>query len=119
MRTLISSNNYDNYMARHSTLSDERECILNRMGFVWESHKQSWNDSFLTLRAFYMTHGHCRVTKSNADETLNTWCKHQRRQYKRYVYQQSSHMTPERIQALESLNFDWDPRNLLPHHQVK
>jgi hypothetical protein len=101
-------------MGRHSTLSDDREYILNQMGFVWESHKQSWNESFLTLRAFYMTHGHCRVTKTNADETLNTWCKHQRRQYKRFVSRQSSHMTPERIRALESLHFDWDPWNLLP-----
>lgn len=100
-------------MGRHSTLSDDRELILNKIGFVWESHKQSWNDSFQSLQVFYMTRGHCRVTKSNADETLNTWCKHQRRQYKRFVCGQSSHMTMERIQKLESLQFDWDPRNIL------
>jgi Helicase associated domain len=100
-------------MGRHSTLSDDRERILTQMGFVWESHKQSWNESFQSLQIFYMTHGHCRVTKTNADETLNTWCKHQRRQYKRFVCGQSSHMTMERIQKLESLQFDWDPRNIL------
>ncbi|KAG7337127.1 helicase domain protein [Nitzschia inconspicua] len=100
-------------LGRHSTLSDQREAVLQKIGFVWESHKQSWDDSFRSLQIFYATHGHVRVTKSNADDTLNTWCKHQRRQYKRFVCGQSSHMTAERIRKLESVQFDWDPRNML------
>jgi hypothetical protein len=100
-------------MGKHSTLSDEREELLIHMGFVFESHKTSWNESFLQLQAFYLKYGHSRVTKTNADESLNTWAKHQRRQYKRFVCGQSSHMTVERIQQLESLQFDWDPRNIL------
>ncbi|KAG7363857.1 helicase domain protein [Nitzschia inconspicua] len=100
-------------LGRHSTLNDQREAVLQKIGFVWESHKQSWNDSFRSLQIFYATHGHSRVTKSNADDTLNTWCKHQRRQYKRFVCGQSCHMTAERIRKLESVQFDWDPRNIL------
>ncbi|KAG7359447.1 helicase domain protein [Nitzschia inconspicua] len=101
-------------MGKHSTLSDAREDILSQVGFVWDSHKATWTDHFQTLEAFAMANGHCYIPPQMAREaaSLITWCKHQRRQFKRYQAGLDSTMTPERIRCLESIGFDWNPRNL-------
>jgi hypothetical protein len=95
-------------------LSDDREEILNRAGFVYDSHKATWSDHFQTLEAIALRQGHCAIPPSVArgNASLVTWCKHQRRQYKRYQAGLDSTMTEERIRSLESIGFDWDPRNL-------
>jgi hypothetical protein len=99
---------------KHSTLSDEREDILNRVGFVYDSHKATWSDHFQTLEAIALRQGHCTVPPNVArdNSSLITWMKHQRRQYKRYQAGLDSTMTEDRIRNLESIGFDWDPRNL-------
>jgi hypothetical protein len=108
-------------MGKHSTLSDARENILNEVGFVWDSHQTAWSDHFQTLKAYALANGHCTIppqlSKENA--VLVTWCKHQRRQYKRYICGMDSTITAERIRCLESIGFDWNPRNLsLREHTV-
>jgi hypothetical protein len=99
---------------KHCTLSPAREHMLNEAGFVWDSHKATWVDHFQDLENFASMHGHCYIPPSLAREkaSLITWMKHQRRQYKRYMAGMDSTMTSERIQNLESIGFDWDPRNL-------
>jgi hypothetical protein len=101
-------------MGKHTTLSDDREDRLSEIGFVWDSHKATWSDHFQTLEAFALANGHCYIPPQMAKEqsSLITWCKHQRRQYKRYQGGLDSTMTAERIRHLESIGFDWDPRNL-------
>lgn len=97
---------------QHSTLTDEREQILNQAGFVWDSHRAAWHERFQQLQLFCLAHGHSNVS-AKGDATLSVWCKHQRRQMKKYVKARSSStMTPERIDCLNSIGFDWDPRNL-------
>jgi Helicase associated domain len=98
-------------MNRHSTLSDEREQILLDVGFIWDSHRAAWQDHFQSLEAFAMQAGNCNVPSSEMP-TLSTWCKHQRRQYKNYCAGQDSTMTLEKIQCLEAIGFDWNPRGL-------
>jgi hypothetical protein len=99
-------------MGKHSTLSDERERVLNSIGFVWDSHQTSWNESLRALQRFVREHGHTRVSKS-IHPSLNTWCKHQRREYKRFVSGMDCHLTVDRIRQLEAVGFDFDPRNML------
>jgi len=102
-------------MGKHSTLSNNREDLLLAVGFVWDSHQASWSDHFQTLEAYALANGHCCIPPhlSNEYGSLITWCKHQRRQYKLYQDGADSTMTAERIRCLESIGFDWDPRNLL------
>jgi hypothetical protein len=114
-------------LGRHNTLIDEREQLLNQVGFVWDSHQASWNDHYQRLEAFFQAHGHVQipVTESAAYSSLSTWCKHQRRQYRNFVQQQqhgitvtvgnnknntNTTMTAERIRKLELLGFEWYPR---------
>jgi hypothetical protein len=116
------------HIGRHNTLTDEREYVLNQIGFVWDSHEASWNDHYQRLEAFFQAHGHVQIPtmENTAYSSLSTWCKHQRRQYRNYVQQQqqgaaSAHsknynnystMTVERIRKLEWLGFEWNPRKL-------
>ena len=101
-------------LGKHSTLSPAREHMLDAAGFIWDSHKNTWQEHFQELQQFAMEHGHCYVPPSLSKEksSLITWMKHQRRQYKRYMAGMDSTMTSERIQNLENIGFDWDPRNL-------
>lgn len=111
---------------QHSTLSDERERTLTDVGFVWDSHAAAWMEKFNELVQFKQRYGHCRVTLS--DETfskLGVWVKTQRRNYRRLSWNKSLNegktsstretrlttLSPERIGLLNSLGFDWDPRN--------
>jgi hypothetical protein len=77
----------------------------------------TWYEHFQKLESFYMIYGHCNVPFSTPSEndssinfdhaSLNTWCKHQRRQYKRFLELGSefSSLTEEQIEALNSVNF--------------
>lgn len=67
----------------HSTLTDQRFHKLNDVGFVWESHRSSWMINFKALRDFKILHSHCNVP--NKEKSLSAWCKHQRREYRKYL----------------------------------
>ena len=94
-------------LGRHSTLTDERLSCLNKMGFVWDSHRAAWQERFNELVAFRALHGNCNV--HSGDEKypqLAVWVKCQRRQYKRKI------MTKDRFNKLQDLGFVWDHRKL-------
>ncbi|KAG7373006.1 helicase domain protein [Nitzschia inconspicua] len=99
-------------MGHHSTLTDEREEKLLAVGFIFDSHRAVWHTRFETLKAFYMANGHCGIPSKFEDGSLNVWIKHQRRQYLLFISGEKSIMTEERIAALNSIGFDWNPRNL-------
>lgn len=105
-------------MGRHSTLTDARQRELEAMGFIWDSHKAAWYERYESLKEFYFKHGHANVPSNyEHDKSLAIWVKCQRRQMKLYQATVSdpskkSTMTLDRIQALDALDFDWNPRNL-------
>lgn len=101
------------HMGHHSTLSDEREQLLLDAGFVFDSHKAVWYLRFLTLKAFRAANGHCNIPSSFHDSSLQVWMKHQRRQYLLYQKGLKSTLNEERIQLLDSIGLDWNPRNLV------
>lgn len=100
-------------LGHHSTLSDEREQLLLDAGFVFDSHKAVWNLRFQTLKAFHKVHGHCNIPTDFRDSSLSVWMKHQRRQYLLYQKGLKNTMNEERIQLLDSIGLDWNPRNLV------
>ncbi|KAG7338156.1 helicase domain protein [Nitzschia inconspicua] len=97
----------------HSTLTDEREKQLLEVGFIFESHHAAWQARFETLKDFSLANGHCRIPPKFRDGSLNLWIKHQRRQYVLLIRGEKSTMTDERITALNSIGFNWNPRNLV------
>jgi hypothetical protein len=100
-------------MGHHSTLTDDREAHLLEVGFIFDSHRAVWHARFEALRAFNLSNGHCSIPAKFDDGSLNVWIKHQRRQYLLFKKGQKSTMTEERITMLDSIGFDWNPRNLI------
>jgi hypothetical protein len=96
---------------KRSTLSDERVRLLNKIGFIWNSHDAVWEERWNELLQYKRLHGHC-VVPSNYEKNpqLAVWVKRQRRQYKFYCEDKPTSMTPERITKLEKLGFAWDCR---------
>mmetsp|Transcript_5649 Transcript_5649/g.13316 ORF Transcript_5649/g.13316 Transcript_5649/m.13316 type:complete len:384 (+) Transcript_5649:55-1206(+) len=95
-----------------SNMSSERAAKLDTVGFCWNTHQALWLERFHELSEYKKLHGHSVVpTKCQENQRLGTWVHHQRREYKKYQLGKPSHMTAERIEALESLDFVWYPRD--------
>ena len=91
-----------------SSLTDEREQLLEDLGFLWDVRHVIWDTRYRELVQFHKINGHCNV--SIGYETypkLGTWVKCQRRQYQLMKTGQKSHMTPVRVQQLNELGFVW------------
>ena len=109
---------------RHSTLTDERLSLLNKMGFVWDSHRAVWQERLNELVAFRAMHGHCNVHSGDGKyPQLSVWVKCQRRQYRLFndedpEERMKSTMTRDRIDQLNQIGFVWRPRNNSGSHRL-
>jgi hypothetical protein len=96
---------------KHSSLTDERQEALEKLGFVWESRGIAWEEKYAELCAFKELHGHCNIAHYfPKDSPLAIWVKCQRRQFKLFEDKRKSSITPERVARLNRLGFDWFPR---------
>lgn len=98
----------------HSTMTVERENILEDLGFIWSSHEAVREERLNDIRDFRKTFGHCNVPSSYAENVkLSVWVKSQRRQYKLFRRGENrSTITQDRIDELTDLGFVWNPRNM-------
>jgi hypothetical protein len=86
---------------------------LENLGFEWEWHYPgtTWGDRLGELAEYRKIHGHCNVPISYKENAkLARWVATQRRQYRLHLEGKISPMTTYRIQALESLDFEWGSR---------
>ncbi|CAJ1959441.1 unnamed protein product [Cylindrotheca closterium] len=61
---------------KHSTLNDQRQAALEKLGFVWDSHSLTWEERFQELSEFRRVHGHANVPKSyKTNQQLAVWVK--------------------------------------------
>jgi hypothetical protein len=87
-------------------LSDEKINQLNKIGFIWNSYETQWENRFDELKQYKKKYGHCNVSKSKYDIDfleLADWVFDQRKNYKK----KNISLTPERIEKLEKLGFNW------------
>ena len=94
---------------KHSTLTDEREQVLESVGFVWDAQAALWEERFQDLLQFQAKHGHCRVPSRYPPNTqLAAWAKCQRRQ-RRLLMERSEKPTivEGRMERLDSVGFVW------------
>jgi hypothetical protein len=95
-----------------STLTKKRENLLRDIGFDFDVDGFSawqnavWDASYKELQEFYDEHNFSNVT-TPCRSPLTNWVRQQRREYRRYKEGKPCSMTPERIEALEKLNFVW------------
>ncbi|KAG7340315.1 helicase domain protein [Nitzschia inconspicua] len=95
----------------NSILTDGHEEKLLAVGFIFDSDRAAWYERFETLKSFYLAHGHYGIPANFEYHSLNEWIQHQRCQYQLYMNGEKSSMTKERTTALNSIGFDWNPRN--------
>eukprot|EP00526_Cylindrotheca_closterium_P017501 CAMPEP_0113639580 /NCGR_PEP_ID=MMETSP0017_2-20120614/20766_1 /TAXON_ID=2856 /ORGANISM="Cylindrotheca closterium" /LENGTH=313 /DNA_ID=CAMNT_0000550805 /DNA_START=261 /DNA_END=1202 /DNA_ORIENTATION=- /assembly_acc=CAM_ASM_000147 len=96
---------------KHSTLTDQRQEMLESLGFIWDSHAAAWDERWNQLSQFRDEHGHSRVPKNYPpNPPLAIWVKCQRRQFKLFSQGKHCNMNIERIRMLKALDFVFDPR---------
>jgi hypothetical protein len=75
----------------------------------WE---QCWEHRLGELTGYHKIHGHCNVPQKYSENTkLGVWVGKQRTQYRLHLEGKKSFMTAFRINALGSLDFEWDSHN--------
>jgi hypothetical protein len=90
----------------YMTLSRIQE--LKSFGFEWDIYSTAWQARLSELTDYCKIHGHCNVPQSYSENTkLGKWVANQRRHYRLHLEGKRSSMTLSRIQALESLSFEW------------
>jgi Helicase associated domain len=79
----------------------------------------SWSRRYQQLEAFHQQYGHCRVPNNDVQYPgLGIWVRNQRREYQRLLHEddtcdtrnkakKKSTLSPERLQALQRLDFCW------------
>jgi hypothetical protein len=69
-----------------------------------------WEVRLSELAEYRKIHGHCNVPQNYSENTkLASWVNNQRYKYKMRAEGKALQITLPRIQALESLGFDWKP----------
>jgi hypothetical protein len=75
------------------------------------SKDTAWEDRWNELADYREVHGHCSVPQRYSEKPkLGKWVANQRYQYRLHQEGKTSPMTLRRIEALESLGFDWGRR---------
>ncbi len=103
-----------------SPLTDEREALLNKIDFDWDTnHSYIWKKRIAQLGQYKRRYGHINLTK--ADDTngaesefdgLGSWLDTQRTEYRFKMDGLHTHLTSKRVEDLESLGIVWSIRDL-------
>ena len=94
-----------------SSLTPQRISKLEEIGFVWNTNDARWVERYNDLKAYKSLHGTCNVPdKYELNQTLATWVRNQRTQYRKAQNGVVSTMTNGRIELLESVGFEWSVR---------
>jgi hypothetical protein len=92
-----------------SSMTSLRIQELESIGFKWGGTATAWEDRLSELAAYRKIQGHCNVPTNYTENTkLAKWVGSQRYNYRLHLEGKTSSMTLSRIQALESMGFEWD-----------
>jgi hypothetical protein len=82
-------------------LSEGQLQQLEQVEFCWNAHEATWKMRYEQLCEFQNQHGHSRVT----DGKLAVWVRNQQREYRYYCEGKKTTLSPERLEALQAINF--------------
>ena len=108
---------------KSSLITEERLQQLQDVDFDFapknNSHTKYYVDRWVLhlqeLYQFKEKNGHCRVPqRSKVHKKLGSWVLYVRHQYRKLQNGRRSMMTPERIEQLKQLDFDFEPRKGRP-----
>lgn len=98
---------------KKSSLSDERQNLLEQAGFIWDPQTDGWEIRRQELQLYLEEHGHCNVSRYAENPQLATWVKRQRRQYKQaFAKGRPSKFHKERFAILTKMGFVWEARGV-------
>ena len=93
---------------KYRFLPQEKIEMLNAIGFVLDKNEANWMEAYQELVKFKNEFGHCKVTgKYNGNLSLMAWVKRQRKLNNERKAGKQTALTPERIDLLDGLGFDW------------
>lgn len=99
---------YQNGDTKH--LKAHRIDALNRIGFIWDIKEHHFQQRLKELKKFIEDHGHSLVPRGYPNSKFRTWVEDQRSKKKALKRGECSlGLTPERIQAMDDLGFEWEP----------
>jgi len=102
---------YKKYLAgKYSPMTQERIDALEKIGFEWKLYTRiGWEDHFQKLVQFKDLHGHFQVPQNYTVDNvrLGNWVNKQRQHYRKFKRGQKSQITQKRIDALETIDFNW------------
>ena len=92
---------------KKSSMTEERIAkLVSIVGFQWNPKKDSWNETFRTLKTYKKKHGHCDVPYNySKNPSLGRWVSQQRPAYMAFKAGKKSSMTEDMITKLESIDF--------------
>ena len=96
---------YENY--KKNEMLEERVALLDSIGFTWDAadprERERWTAMFVQLKQYQQKYGTTNVPVRNDEYVkLADWVLHQRYHFK------NNTMTQDRIDLLNSINFEWD-----------
>ncbi len=98
--------------ALHTYITKERITELDSMGFSWNPREESWEAMRKELADYRSHFGDCKVPNKWLDnKELGNWVKVQRTEKRKFDQGlcASTRITKERITALDSMGFSWNP----------
>lgn len=105
---------------KKSSITHDRIRMLEKIGFVWDSHEAAWVERLKELEMFKAVNGTCSVPATyKRNPKLATWVKCQRRQYRLFCEGKPANISSERILDLESIGFEWEVRQSAPSEKMK
>ena len=91
---------------KENELTPDQKARLVALYFDWEPNRTYWENGFSHLKKYVQQEGHSRIPYSFESEDgykLSSWIIVQR--------QNKDQLIPEQKSLLDSIGFDWDPRN--------
>ena len=95
---------------RQGKLSPRRISLLNAIQFDWDPQRTNWDKQYQKLKLFFEQNGHSHVPNSERNKSLYLWTQVQRRAMCKFLNHDNLDLwTRERIQKLNTIQFDWKP----------
>ena len=92
------------YLYSKKQIRQDRYELLEKIGFVWDAHEESWSSRYKDLQDFYKEHGHTIVPRSYPINNLGHWVAKQRH------LQAIGELKENRFDLLNELDFVWGAR---------
>lgn len=89
-------------IGKYSSLTDEREALLEKVDFQWDAWEARWMLRYQELAEFVGVNGYGQIpTQKSNNKVLKDWCYEQRKQYRRNT------LPDKRKELLDKLGFPW------------